>query len=238
MDIKTQEYKIAIEKYNHIAWYTRIEFITAMIIIALQIASTIKLIQNYQTSSVVFTAITLLIAYMTTDFINGVVHMLMDNNTNYQSIFGPFIAAFHMHHSKLIYKNNHILKIYFYETGHKLWLVFYLLIISILQWFVHLNSHLDLLLVAIGIFSSFAELSHYWCHHQSQCNWIIRALQKYRILLSMQHHKFHHNKDNTHYAFLNGMSDYFLNIIATLFCKGYKNRSDRYVADYQKNLDN
>ena len=232
-DIKTKEYKIAIEKYNRMARYSRIEFCASIIIITLQIATSIKLFQHYNATSIIAIIITVFIAYIATDFISGLVHMIVDNNTNYSSLVGPFVAAFHLHHSKLIYQEKHPVKIYFFESGHKLWLVFYLLALFIIQYSVNLNFCLDLFLVIIGVLSSVAELSHFWCHNSTRCNTIIRFLQKYKILLSMKHHRLHHINDNMHYAFLNGMTDYFLNIIAHYFFQGYKNRSDKHVAGYE-----
>lgn len=229
-DVKTKEYKVAIEKYNRMARYSRIEFCASVIIITLQIATTIKLFQHYNATNIITIIITVFIAYSATDFINGFTHMIVDNSTNYTSIVGPFVAAFHLHHSKLIYQDKHPVKIYFFESGHKLWLVFYLLAVFTIQSCVNLNFCFNLFLVMIGLLSSVAELSHFWCHNVTQCNSLIRLLQKFRVLLSMKHHRLHHTSDNIHYAFLNGMTDYFLNIIAHYFFQGYKNRSDKHVA--------
>ena len=53
-----------------------------------------------------------------------------------------------------------------------------------------------------------------------------------RILLSKKHHMKHHLKDNTNYAFLNGMTDFSINIIAKHLYNGYKNNSDLHVLAY------
>lgn len=233
LDFKIKEYKVAIEKYKNIIWYTRIELLFSIVIVIFQITMTIQLFQQYNSNSIIFIIITLFISYVAADFINGLTHMIVDNNTNYASIYGPFVATFHLHHAKLVYKNNHPLKIYFYESGHKIWLVFYFLIFFIVQSCVNLNFYLDLFLVSLGILSSIAELSHFWCHNFSETNGVIRLLQKYKLLLSMKHHRFHHSRDNINYAFLNGMTDPLLNIIASYFYKGYKNYADRHVADYE-----
>ncbi len=232
--IKIKEYEVAIEKYKNIPWYTRVEFFFSIIIITLQIATMMTLLHQYSTTSIVAVVVTLFVSYFLTDFINGIAHLIADNAQNYTSIVGPFYAAFHLHHIKLTYENKHPVKIYFYESGHKIWLVFYLIIIFLAQCFTHLNFCLNLCLVSIGVLSSVAELSHFWCHNKKQANRFIRLLQKNRILLSMQHHKFHHRKDNINYAFLNGISDPILNIIANRFYSGYKNFSDRHVAAYEK----
>lgn len=231
---KIREYEVAIEKYKNIPWYTRIEIFFSILIITLQIATTVKLFHQYSTTSIFAITVTIVVSYFLTDFINGFAHLIADNAQNYTSIVGPFYAAFHLHHIKLTYQNKHPLKIYFYESGHKIWLVFYLIIIFLAQYVTHLNFCLNLCLVSIGVLSSLAELSHFWCHNKKQTNLFIRLLQKNRILLSMQHHKFHHRNDNINYAFLNGVSDPLLNMIAKRFYSGYKNSSDKHVAAYEK----
>lgn len=236
LEIKTNEYKTAIEKYNNVVLYQRVEIFIAVAIIALQILTSIKLFQSYSATSMLAIILTIFAAYIATDFISGLVHMMVDNNTNYASLTGPFVAAFHLHHANLIYQNNHPLKIYFYESGHKFWLFFYLLILCAAQFFWRLNFCFNLFLVVIGILSSVSELSHFWCHNGARGNKMIRFLQKNHILLSMKHHKQHHRKDNMHYAFLNGMTDCFLNIIAHHFYRGYKNHSDKHVENYKKQV--
>lgn len=238
VDTKAKEYAVAIEKYYGIAWYGRVEVFSSVIVVSLQIVTLIKLFENYTATSIIAIIATAIFAYIITDFISGIAHMIGDSNTHYTSIIGPFIAVFHLHHSKLIYKNKHPIKIYFYESGQKFWMILYLSALLIMQSYANVAFCLDLFLVAIGIFSSFAELSHFWCHNKTQCNIIIQSLQKYRILLSMQHHGFHHRNDNTHYAFLNGMTDPLVNLIANHFCKGYKNHADLHLtapADTQNN---
>jgi hypothetical protein len=171
-------------------------------------------------------------AYIVTDFVNGLVHMYMDNNTNYTSWVGPFVSAFHLHHSKPIYAKRHPIKVYFYESGTKFWLLAYLLVLAIFQKKLCLYYGLEFGLVCFGILSSVAEVSHYWCHNATRKNKIIRILQKYRILLSKQHHAAHHMSDNTHYAFLNGITDPLLNVISKHCYDGYKNHSDKHTAAY------
>lgn len=232
--LKIKQYEVAIEKYKNIPWYTRFEFFFSIIVITLQIITSVKLFQQYNSTNILAIVITLFFSYFLTDFINGFVHMIVDNNDHYTSIVGPFVAAFHLHHVKLTYQNKHPLKIYFYESGHKIWLVFYLMIIFIIQCLTHINFCVDLSLVSMGVLSSVAELSHFWCHNKKQTNRFIRLLQKYRVLLPMKHHRLHHRHDNTHYAFLNGMSDFWLNMIAKRFYSGYKNFSDQHVAVYEK----
>jgi len=232
LQLKIKEYKTAIEKYNNIAWYRGIEVLASMIVITLQSATIMNLFYHHKTTGIIAIILTVFIAYVVTDFISGLVHMIMDNNTNYSSIVGPFVATFHLHHHKLTYQNKHPIKIYFYESGHKFWLVIYLLLLFIIQCFINLSFCLNLCLITISLMSSLSELSHFWCHNSPQAKGVIGLLQKYRILLSMNHHKFHHRDDNTHYAFLNGMTDPVLNVLANYLFKGYKNHTDKHVAAY------
>lgn len=233
-ELKVSEFSKAIEKYNTSSFYITFETVLAVSIVILQLLSLINLIQTFQYPGGTILIVSLLISYIATDFINGLVHMIVDNNTNYTSIVGPFIAAFHLHHLKVKYTPKHPLTIYFTESGHKFWLVFYLIALTLLQHNSLLSTGLNLGLVNIGILSSVAELSHYWCHNPPKKNALILFLQRHRILLSFKHHRLHHLKDNTNYAFLNGFSDPLLNIIARLFYKGYKNNSDKHVATYIK----
>ena len=155
-----------------------------------------------------------LLSYFVTDFVNGYVHMYMDNNQKYDSLFGPFIASFHLHHQTPNYREFPIYKIYFNESGSKFWLLPFLLITIVLSFF-SVNDYLLLSLILIGILSSVAEVSHFLCHN-SQSK-IVLFLQKSKLLLSMKHHINHHKKDNQSYAFLNGTSDFLLDRIAKRF---------------------
>lgn len=236
VNTKSREFSCAIVKYNVVSLYVQFETLLAVMVVSLQALSVFNLMQTYHYHGAVSFIITLLITYLATDFFNGLVHMIVDNNTNYTSIWGPFVAAFHLHHAKLKYTKRHPLKIYFTESGHKFWLVIYLIILTNSQKYFYLNTNLNLGLVIFGVLSSIAELSHYWCHNVPKKNRIIPFLQKYHVLLSLKHHRVHHTNDNTNYAFLNGISDPLLNIIARHCYKGYKNHSDKHVAIYLKDL--
>ena len=126
LDVKVNEYKIAIEKYQNVPLYARVEIFIAVMVVILQIATFTQLIHQYDTTSIIAILITLFVAYVATDFINGFVHMIVDNSINYKSVVGPYVAAFKLHHTRLTYQNKHLIKIYFYESGHKIWLFFYL----------------------------------------------------------------------------------------------------------------
>lgn len=233
-EIKVKEFSRAIEKYNTISFYMRFESLLAMLVILLQALSLVSLIHTYSFQGVSVFVLSIAMAYLATDFFNGLVHMMVDNNTHYTSIVGPFIAAFHLHHLKLRYTEKNPFKIYFTESGHKFWLVMYLIVLTGLQKSSFLEPNLNLMLVVFGILSSVAELSHFWCHNPPKNNAIITFLQKNHLLLSLEHHRLHHIHDNRNYAFLSGISNPLLNVIARNHFKGYKNNSDRHVANYIK----
>ena len=83
----------------------------------------------------------------------------------------------------------------------------------------------------IGILSSVAEVSHYLCHNGSSK--LVKTLQKYHILLSITHHEHHHQNENQSYAFLNGSSDFILDLIAKKLYSGYKDGSDKHFEHYE-----
>lgn len=236
LDTQIKAFQVALDKYYQYGYYNRFGTIVAFAIVSMQVISLYFLLtQSYQTPfQIIYTGLILICSYLLTDFINGLVHMYMDNNTNYNSIVGPFIAAFHLHHKNKIYQHRHPLFIYYRESGLKFWLVFYLIILLILQFNHYLSFYTNLLLTTIGVFSSLAEVSHYWCHNSTKKNYIISFLQKYYILLPKAHHKYHHIHDNKNYAFLNGLSDPLINLIAKHFYKGYKNHADQHVLAYKE----
>ena len=171
-----------------------------------------------------------LTAFLLTDFINGLVHMYMDNNDSYDSLAGPLIANFHLHHKVPLYKKTNLLMIYFTESGSKLWLVFYLLGVLILQNRFGIDARLFYILVYTGILSSVAEVSHYLCHTSRSP--LAGILASSGLLLAKRHHARHHLHDNCNYAFLNGFTDSLLNRIAAACCKGYKSNTDLHYVTY------
>ena len=232
--LKTAEFSQAMQRYNSSTLYTRLERMNSILVLSLQATTLIHVLQTYDGSSFITLLSAFVIAYILTDFVNGLIHMYMDNNTAYTSIIGPFVSSFHLHHTRIQYTKRHPIKIYFYESGTKFWLLAYLIGLSAAQHLLNLNYPLNLGLVSIGILSSVAELSHYWCHNATRENKIISVLQKNRLLLSKKHHVSHHRDDNTHYAFLNGMTDPLLNLISHYFYEGYKNNADQHTRAYIK----
>lgn len=233
---KFEEFKLAMNIYHSNIFYNKFFIISSTTIVVMQIMSVVNLLKNICIDDYFINytciAITLFFAYIMTDFINGLAHMYMDNNTNYTSIFGPFIATFHLHHRHIKYTMRNPFLVYFIESGSKFWLILYLAGCLFLQYKIHIPLFTNIFLVAIGILSSFAEVSHYWCHNSNKKNVIINKLQKMKVLLSKKHHLVHHREDNINYAFLNGITDPILNIIAQKLYKGYKKNSDLHTLDY------
>lgn len=237
-DLKIVQFSKAMEQYNNNPWYRRVQLLISMLIVLFQIMSVFHLFKTDDRLNLFLIVCVFIMAYLITDFVNGLVHMYMDNNTKYTSIAGPFIASFHLHHSYPRYNRKHPLQVYFFESGTKFWLLGYLLMLICLQQATNLPFELECCLVLISILSSVAEVSHYWCHTATRRNKIVKLLQKTRLLLSIKHHVHHHRSDNTHYAFLNGLTNPLINLIARYCYSGYKHHSDQHSSAYFKSIQN
>ena len=228
LTVKQQQFNRAMELYTSKAGYKLFGHLISTANIALQL----YLLYLVWPLSIgpVWQLLALVAAYLLTDFINGLVHMYMDNNDRYQSIDGPLIANFHLHHKTPMYKKRNLLVVYYLETGSKVWLVGYLLLVVALASLLELNSTVLYTLVYIGILSSVAEVSHYLCH--SSLSPVALFLARSGLLLTKRHHAPHHLRDNNGYAFLNGFTDPLLDLIATACCTGYKQHTDLHYAQY------
>jgi sterol desaturase/sphingolipid hydroxylase (fatty acid hydroxylase superfamily) len=235
-ETKINEFQMAMDKYNQNSIYPNIRLAVSFLIVFFQIFTGIQCFQSLTSINPIILLMSFFIAYFLTDFINGVIHMYMDNNTQYRGFFGPFIAAFHFHHFSPRYSDTPILKIYFLESGTKFWLVVYLIILVAIQSTITLPPPISFCLFCIGVLSSVAEVSHFLCHNSKSNQGFISILQKHGILLSKKHHFIHHSADNKNYAFLNGISDPLINIIASYFYRGYKNHSDQHARVYNTRL--
>lgn len=173
----------------------------------------------------------LLAAWVVTDFVNGLVHLYMDANDRYDSFVGPLIANFHLHHRTPLYTPRSLPVVYFMESGSKVWLVPCLAAVVWLGASGLLSPWGAHLLVCTGVLSSVAEVSHYLCHTSSST--LARHLGNSGILLSKRHHAVHHTQDNVSYAFLNGVTDPLLNLIAARFSPGYKSHTDLHYGAYE-----
>jgi len=172
----------------------------------------------------------LLTAWVLADFVNGLVHMYMDNNDRYQSLAGPLIANFHLHHKTPLYLRKSLPVVYFVESGSKVWLVPFLVAVAILAEFDGVSPLLLHVLAYTGVLSSVAEVSHYLCHTSTSP--LAMFLGNCGILLGKRHHAAHHLRDNVSYAFLNGFTDPLIDIIAARCSSGYKQNTDLHYAAY------
>lgn len=236
VETKQQAFFTAMETYNTHWFYRRFGYVTSSLILLLQLTTTINLLFTYQATNPFILLLAFIAAYILTDFVNGLAHMYMDNNTDYTSIVGPFVAAFHVHHSTLKYAKQSPLGVYFFESGSKFWLLGFLFFLLLIQYLALFPFAYNFLLVCFGILSSIAEVSHYWCHNATKKNRVIKWLQKNHILLSAKHHALHHTNDNMQYAFLNGMSDPVINRLSRYLYPGYKNHADLHMAAYAKRI--
>lgn len=173
-----------------------------------------------------------LLAYILTDFFNGIVHMIMDHQESYDAFYGPLVANFHLHHQTPKYTKQPLPLVYFHESGAKIWLVPFLAFTLFLVGQGALSPFVLHVLVYIGVLSSVAEVSHYLCHTSDSRT--AHFLARVGLLLSREHHAPHHEADNMNYAFLNGMSDPLINLIARTFFPGYKSTTDEHFATYAR----
>lgn len=169
-------------------------------------------------------------AYLVADFINGFVHLLMDNRVRYRGVLGPIVANFHLHHLRISYEQRPLYAVYYLESRSKVWLLVVQSLAVALALFGLLPNMTVPFLAYFAVLSSVAEVSHYACHSLTG-PWIER-LARWGLILPKKHHRWHHARDNCNYAFLNGVSDPILNAIASRFFAGYKTRSDLHSATY------
>ena len=226
--LKQKEFNEAMTKFHSIKYYQ----FTYKIVSTINIGLELILLYILFTLSVqlIWIIPVIFISYFITDFINGLVHLYMDNNDSYNSFYGPFVSSFHLHHNTQKYKNKNLFLVYFDESGTKFWLIPYLLFVLLVS-FTSVNHIILSGMILIGILSSFAEVSHYLCHNSHSK--FVRFLQNIGLLLAVKHHQKHHENDNTGYAFLNGMSDSLIDKIAQKYYKGYKYNSDKHYEKYE-----
>ncbi len=226
LEAKAGEFDAAYRTYVNRPLYTRLLRGNATLIMALQLASLWLMWQLAIPGWGL--VLVFLLAYFLTDLLNGLIHLYMDNNDNYRSAVGPYVAAFHIHHKKLRYDERSLCQIYFLESGPKFWLAPFILGTMVLYGLGVLNHWVALCLLMMGILSSLAEVSHFICHNRDTR--LVRALQGARVLLPWSHHARHHDRDNMNYAFLNGLSDPLINWLARRLDLGYRDRTDRHSA--------
>ena len=228
VELKQKQFNSAMELYESKKGYKLLGRFVSITNISLQL----YILSRVLTLAIGFwwQIVSVIAAYLITDFINGLVHLYMDANDNYDSLAGPLIANFHLHHRTPRYQDNHLLVVYFNETGSKIWLVFYLITIAVLFHLSNSNPVFLYTLTYVGILSSTAEVSHYLCHNSSSAAVIFLA--RIKLLLPKREHARHHLEDNVSYTFLNGITDPLVDFIAKIFFAGYKNKTDLHYAIY------
>ena len=228
LSAKQKQFNAAMERYTSKSRYKILGLTVSIINVSLQFYLLFRIWP--QSIGLGWQVASLFLAYIVTDFINGLVHMYMDNNDCYDSLAGPLIANFHLHHKTPQYKKNNLVVVYFTESGSKVWLVGYLLLVAFFQGMFEIHPAVSYTLVYIGILSSTADVSHYLCHSSTSA--VAGFLANNWLLLSKRHHARHHLQDNCSYAFFNGVTDPLLNLIAAAVYKGYKQNTDLHYAHY------
>lgn len=222
-----ERFNAAMELYNGRCRYRVFETLVATANVSLQLVLVVRIIQ--QPGTFLAHAVAFVVAYVLADFLSGIVHLVMDGNQAYTSVFGPLIANFHLHHKIPRYTRRPLWLVYFMESGSKIWLVPFLVVVALIQG--HVPTVLWLVLVYTGILSSAAEVSHYLCHTSNSR--ATKVLGSLGLLLSKRHHDPHHRLDNTRYAFLNGMTDGLVDRIAHRWFPGYKSTTDLDYAQFR-----
>ncbi len=228
LDLKQRQFNYAMELYEDRKGYKLLGTFVSITNISLQIYILFQALAL--TIGFWWQMVSIIAAYLLTDFINGLVHLYMDADDNYESLAGPLIANFHLHHRTPRYQDNNLLVVSFNETGSKIWLVFYLAAVAILFHLPHSNPVFLYTLTYIGILSSIAEVSHYLCHNSNSA--VAMFLMRIKLLLPKREHAKHHLEDNVSYTFLNGLTNPLVDFIAKMFSTGYKNQTDLHYAKY------
>lgn len=228
LGLKQQQFNAAMELYSKRIAYRIFGRLVSTANISLQIYLLFLLVPA--SIGAVWQAAAFCAAFLLADFVNGLIHMIMDNSDRYGSPAGPLVAAFHLHHKTPMYKVNPLHVVYFNESGAKVWLVPYLAAVALAINLLAPHPGLSHLLVYFGILSSVAEVSHYLCHTSTSP--LAQFLGR-TVLLSKRHHAKHHLSDNNNYAFLNGCTDPLINLMARRFFAGYKTHTDLHYARYE-----
>jgi hypothetical protein len=228
LELKQQQFNAAMERYESRPSYKLLGRFVAITNISLQI----YILSRVLTFTIGFwrQMASVIAAYLLTDFVNGLVHLYMDANDDYDSLAGPLIANFHLHHRTPRYQDNNLLVVYFNETGSKIWLVFSLIGVAVFFQLPNSNPVVLYTLTYVGILSSIAEVSHYLCHNSNSA--VVIFLARIKLLLPEQEHARHHREDNVSYTFLNGLTNPPVDFIAKIFFAGYKNNTDLHYAAY------
>jgi hypothetical protein len=230
MTDKQMQFNMAMERFQKLPGYVWTGRLTSFVVIASQIA--LGALAFRQPISLPAHLLAFIAAFALADFVNGLAHMYMDNNDDYNSIVGPLVAAFHLHHRRPQYKINPLHVVYIHESGSKIWLAALSLIAVPLAWGGGIRGPAIYILFYFSALSSIAEISHYLCHTPAPK--FLQLLGKAGILMSARYHSRHHTGDNFNYTFLNCMTDPLVNMLArVLYPRGYKKTTDTHYAFYE-----
>lgn len=227
---KQGEFQHAIERYGTVPFYRRAGLAVSVANMSLLVWLILHGLRGW--SGFPTEAAALASAALVADFVNGVVHLIMDRASGYRSAIGPFVANFHLHHRIPNYRRRNLFAVWFLESGSKFWLVGYLAAVvwalpSAMGW----SPAWAHFLVLVGVLSTWAEVSHYMCHTTRYR--IQGFLERIGLVLSRSGHSRHHAEDNVDYAFLNGWTNPVLNRLAKLLSRGYKSTTDLHTAAYK-----
>lgn len=227
---KQDEFLRAIELYETVPFYKRTGIAISVANVSLQVWLVFHGMRGW--SGILPEVAAFVAAVLVADFVNGVVHLVMDRSSGYRSFVGPFVANFHLHHRIPAYRRRNLFAVYFLESGSKFWLVAWLAVAAlVLPVVATWSSAWAHFLVWVGLLSSWAEVSHYMCHTTRYG--IQGFLERIGLVLSRRHHSRHHAEDNVEYAFLNGWTNPVLNVLARLVSPGYKTTTDLHTALYK-----
>jgi hypothetical protein len=176
---KQQQFNVAMEKYEQIHGYQLVGHVVSFVNITLQAVLAVRVLQ--QTIGPLRQVLAFAAAYVLADFINGLIHMYMDNNDDYESLAGPLIASFHLHHKTPRYVQKPLIEVYYNESGSKIWLAFFLMFAVAGVWQGSIAGVAAYGTMYFSVLSSIAEVSHYLCHVPQPR--AARLLGKVRILL-------------------------------------------------------
>jgi len=143
----------------------------------------------------VLTLFWILLGYILADAISGIYHWLTDNGYNIPSQ----VALFQAHHQrpsgmdldfKPAFGGLPIACIGFFDVSH---MVFW---------------------ATLGTAISLSQVTHYYSHHRGP--WLIRLLQKLKLILPPKHHSKHHRGDyDKNFCIVSGWNNFWMNLIST-----------------------
>ncbi len=227
---KQRQYNAAMEKYDKIPVYVWIGRVVSFVNVGGQ--AVLGVLVFHISIGFVRQVLAFATAFILADFVNGLVHMYMDNADDYLSPVGPLIAAFHLHHRTPAYKIKPLAAVYYHESGSKIWLAFFEIAAVAAVWFGGVAGVAEWGIFYFSVLSSVAEVSHYLCHVPN-ANAFERFLGRVGILMNNRYHvSQHHLKDNINYTFLNAMTNPLVDAIAKKYYTGYRTTTDTHYAFY------